>query len=77
VSVAERRERANFTQFYIFLRVCEEKLCFVEYSTISEMRAGPSQSEDRLWLQTGSSCGGQEPLVVNVELKRRGIDRVR
>ncbi len=35
----------------------------------SEMRAGPSQSGDRTWLQTSSSCGGQEPLVVNVELE--------
>lgn len=35
----------------------------------SEMRAGPSQSGDRTWLQTSSSRGGQEPLVVNVGLK--------
>jgi hypothetical protein len=41
------------------------------------MRVGPSRPGDRTWLQTGSSCGGKEPLVVNVEFKRRGSDHVR
>jgi hypothetical protein len=43
---------------------------------VREMKVGPSEPPCRGRLQTTGSCYGQKPSVVNVSVKRRGIDHV-
>ena len=40
----------------------KSSVVFVRHEAAQEMRVGPSESVYRSWLQTASSCMGQEPL---------------